>query len=327
MICFYHNDNDGKAAAFCVHAWVGIKDDGDARFIAVDYNKPFPLDLVRRHEQVWIVDFSVPPLKMLELLAVTEDVTWIDHHKTAIADYANFSENVRGIRRDGEAGCVLAWKYIHWYTARGDGPEDLTKDCSSETGMAVPKMIALIGDRDVWTFRYGDETRIFHEATQLYDLSPSSDFWWNCFDLEIVVPGPEWPVAAREGKRAARSNAEEFWDALMSKGETVLAFKRQRGTELRKAYAFEAELDGYTVLAMDSTDKNSDALGGAENLEKYDILSAFLWDGRHFSVSLYSDNKVDVSTLAKKRGGGGHRGAAGFVCDALPFTNVKGPSK
>lgn len=25
MKCFYHVDLDGKAAAFCVHAWVGIK--------------------------------------------------------------------------------------------------------------------------------------------------------------------------------------------------------------------------------------------------------------------------------------------------------------
>jgi nanoRNase/pAp phosphatase (c-di-AMP/oligoRNAs hydrolase) len=35
-------------------------------------------------------------------------------------------------------------------------------------------------------------------------------------------------------------------------------------------------------------------------------------------VSLYSE-KVDVSIIAKNHGGGGHAGAAGFICRDLPF--------
>ena len=38
-------------------------------------------------------------------------------------------------------------------------------------------------------------------------------------------------------------------------------------------------------------------------------------DGR-WTVSLYNENgKFDVSEIAKLMGGGGHAGAAGFVCD------------
>lgn len=28
---------------------------------------------------------------------------------------------------------------------------------------------------------------------------------------------------------------------------------------------------------------------------------------------------IDVSVIAKAHGGGGHKGAAGFICDNLPF--------
>jgi nanoRNase/pAp phosphatase (c-di-AMP/oligoRNAs hydrolase) len=39
---------------------------------------------------------------------------------------------------------------------------------------------------------------------------------------------------------------------------------------------------------------------------------------KKWRVSLYSD-KVDVSALAKKFSGGGHKGASGFITDNLDF--------
>jgi nanoRNase/pAp phosphatase (c-di-AMP/oligoRNAs hydrolase) len=45
-------------------------------------------------------------------------------------------------------------------------------------------------------------------------------------------------------------------------------------------------------------------------------------DGSQYTVSLYSET-IDVSVIAKKHGGGGHKGAAGFVCPKLPFHSHK----
>jgi nanoRNase/pAp phosphatase (c-di-AMP/oligoRNAs hydrolase) len=44
----------------------------------------------------------------------------------------------------------------------------------------------------------------------------------------------------------------------------------------------------------------------------------FSFDGDEWIISLYSRN-IDVSEIAKKYGGGGHKGAAGFHCKDLPF--------
>ena len=52
----------------------------------------------------------------------------------------------------------------------------------------------------------------------------------------------------------------------------------------------------------------------------YDILMPFSFNGRNgtWTYSMYSKT-VDVSEIAKKYGGGGHKGAAGFNTNRLIF--------
>ena len=53
--------------------------------------------------------------------------------------------------------------------------------------------------------------------------------------------------------------------------------------------------------------------------EKYDLMIAFLFNGKIWTISLYSTKiEIDCSVLAKSMGGGGHKGAAGFTT-----TNIK----
>jgi hypothetical protein len=76
--------------------------------------------------------------------------------------------------------------------------------------------------------------------------------------------------------------------------------------------------DEARVLAMNSSVRNSEAFGPG-TLGQWDILVPYTHDGKQWIVSLYSD-KMDVSEIAKRHGGGGHKGAAGFVCSELPFS-------
>ena len=40
----------------------------------------------------------------------------------------------------------------------------------------VPRMIELVGDRDIWTWKYGNETKFFFAGAHLHNTEPNSDF-------------------------------------------------------------------------------------------------------------------------------------------------------
>jgi len=293
MKTYYHSDMDGVCSAFWVHLNVGIRDNYPHSFHQINYNQKFPLKDIQHEEQIWIVDYSISPEEMAELLLITEDVTWIDHHKTAIEKYIDFPIDIRGIRKDGEAGCVLTFKYINWWTARGEGPIDIKKE---DKNNPVPEFTLLIGDRDIWAFKYGDRTKYFYLGAQLYDWANLDSSFWT---MPFVYGG-------------------EGIEKIIEEGKVSEKYRNNFSKRYLDSYSFPVQFEGYSSLAMNI------GLGSSEyfldNEKKYDILMPFVFDGKRWGVSLYTIKKeIDVSVIAKKYGGGGHRGAAGFVIDSLPF--------
>lgn len=82
-------------------------------------------------------------------------------------------------------------------------------------------------------------------------------------------------------------------------------------------FGFETEISGHKAFAMNLGNCSSEFFKSLPE-EAYDIFIAFCFDGKVWTASLYSKT-VDVSEIAKKYGGGGHMGAAGFVTKELPF--------
>ena len=66
---------------------------------------------------------------------------------------------------------------------------------------------------------------------------------------------------------------------------------------------------------------NSDVFKSVYDTEKHDAMLCFYWSNRGFwRCSIYSDNPdIDCSVYAQSYGGGGHKGAAGFQAETLPF--------
>ena len=288
MKCFYHNDMDGKCAGFWVDLSVGLHDlTHENSMIAIDYKDRFPIESIRKDEQIYIVDFSIEPVVMRQLLAITKDVTWIDHHKTAIEKYQDFELPIRGIRKDGIAGCVLTYLYIHHLTARGDGE---IKPLDEKMFAEVPRFTKLIGDRDVWAWKYGDTTKHFHDGMQIYDTDPKADIWVKVMD-------------------------DNYLDKVVEQGRTVERFKKIQRKEYLESYSYEAEFEGYRAIVCNTPDRTSEFF---DSKPGYDLMMVYVFDGKQYTVSLYS-TKIDVSEIAKKYGGGGHKGAAGFPCKTLPF--------
>lgn len=291
MKCFYHVDADGKCAAFWVKWFIGdIKDEED-EYIKINYGMDFPFEKIRDGEKVYIVDYSLPVEEMKRLLDITKDITWIDHHKTAIEKYKDFEEPIRGVRYDGVAGCMLTYCYLKHMTRNGEGK---IKPFSKSMTKDAPYFTKLIADYDVWTFEYGDDTRFFHVSFEAENFNPDSDNWVELMGL---------------------MNEAQY----IENGKIMLKYRDSFAKEYCESKGFETEFEGYKVYAMNVGLAGSDWFKSVDD-GSYDILMPFSFNGRNgtWTYSMYSKT-VDVSNIAKKFGGGGHKGAAGFNTDQMIF--------
>lgn len=296
MKCFYHNDLDGKCAGFWVfHS--AIVNDGSrhiSQMIPIDYKDRFPIEKIMPQEQVYIVDFSLEPYDMMQLLEITKNVVWIDHHITAIEKYDDFPHAIRGIRVNGVSGCMLTYCYLHHMTHRGSSNMvDFEEWMMDE----APWFTQLIDDWDVWKFNYGDNTRYFKTACDAMDLRPESREW-----MEFIKPESYAELAA------------------IDRGKVMIAF-RDQWAKTYMELGFEVIFEGVKCFAVNLGRCNSEYFKSLPQ-GKYDVLMPFVFDGTLFTVSLYSET-VDVSEIAKKYDGGGHKGAAGFQCKQMPFTKAQ----
>jgi oligoribonuclease NrnB/cAMP/cGMP phosphodiesterase (DHH superfamily) len=312
MIVLHHNDADGRCAAAIVHVWVGVKT-WPAEFIEMDYAKPVPFDKIRPGDQVWIVDFSLKPEDMTRLLEITREVTWIDHHKTAIDKYVGFPNRLPGFRKDGVAGCVLTWQYVHWYSGRGGtdvvvGAEvpELSDQHELARLLPVPRGVMMIGDYDVWAHKIPGSTE-FYEGMKLKDQTPGSEDWWNVLTGEARgAYGDGSPIPARD-----------VCGPIIELGRAAIKYRDNYCEDMNKSYGFASEIDG--VKCWVTNIYRFGSLGFGKRIKEFPVCAACVFDGLKWTVSLYSDTGVDVSVICKNHGGGGHKGAAGFVSSEFPF--------
>lgn len=300
MKVFYHIDNDGKCAGFWVKKLAFTGDDYEKEFIPINYNIPFPFERIHKDETVYIVDFSIKPEEMDRLLDITPNVTWIDHHKTAIEAYKDYDKEIRGIRYDGIAGCMLTFCYLDSMTDGGCGE---IKPFTADMVNRAPWFTKFIADYDVWTFIYGDDTRAFEKGFILYPHEPTDEIWEKLCACEFSY------------------NDISLIKEIIHRGKTIIAYRKSMMTEYCKHRGFEATLDGHKVFAVNMAMMSSDDFI-VDNPEDYDMFVGFSFDGTMWNYALRAVNDaVDCSDVAKKYGGGGHRGAAG--CNAKDFLLTK----
>lgn len=282
MKCFHHNDLDGRcSAAIVAKAMLGKMSDKD--FIELDYKDSFPFHVIEESEEVIIVDYSLQtPGDFEHLLEITENVVWIDHHKTAIEKHPDMA-HLAGIRSLEKAACALTWDYFF--------PNQL-----------IPYACSLLDDYDTWTFRFGDDTRRFQAGMKLKFNSPLSPIWNNILD------------------RKHRIGELYHYEEIINDGKIALQYQENQYAGVVKSWSFEVMFEGYRAICCNSHERRSQLFDSVYDPEKHDIMIPFIFDGSHWSVSIYATKpEIDVSAIALKYGGGGHKQAAGFVCEKLPL--------
>ena len=290
MLVIHHNDADGRCSAAIVLKWWSRRFPGQGiLFKEVGYKDElnFPA-IVEKNEKVVIVDFSFKPEKMAELFAVTDDVTWIDHHETAATyDYGRPIPGLRDFVDKGHAACELTWK--HFFQKE-----------------PFPRAVLLIADYDAWRLEHEPECLQFYEGLKLEDQRPTSALW-----TDLLQPWGDVKASLR-------------CKMLVQQGKTAIQYRDNYCAGIRKAFGYETAIAGHRAYAMNLYQFGSSAFG--DRMSEYPVCIAYVHDGKRFTVSLYSVT-VDVGEICRSLGGGGHKGAAGFVAESLPFVPASDRSR
>jgi len=286
MKIYFHNDLDGRCAGAI--AYRALRDQNKGTKIAlieVDYKDKIEIRDIQLCEKLFILDFSFTPEVMEKVLLLTKNIVWIDHHKTAF-EY-KYSQELEGLRHNNFSGCELVWKYF----------------CLNQQ---IPRAVELIGDKDKWAWKFGEHTANFNMGMKLYSHQPEDAIWDMLFPYSTIP----FPVG-KSGYDTFRRVEE-----IEKEGKICVQFRDMFCFDYTKSYGFETEFENYKCFALGIYMFGSEAFGN--KMKTYDICLSFEYLGDKWIVGLYSD-KVDVSKIAVKYGGGGHTGAAGFECKELPF--------
>lgn len=263
----------------------------DAELIGWDYGDPlleFP-----KNGAVYVLDLS--PECFVKTSILDEQwgrLVWIDHHATAIAKWPS---EFPGYRIDGVAACRLAWQWFSHPACRTLAPFS-KKDFVSRR-VVEPLAVRLAGEYDIWDKRDRNAELFQHGLRSV----PLTDGVWLAL-LEGGTPILPNPV-----------------HSLLQRGEAIQFAKTAENESIIKACGFTIDFEGFKLLACNAARYNSQLFAAALTPE-HDGCLGFNWDGKQWRVSLYTDKPgIDLSPVAVKFGGGGHRGACGFRIDKLPF--------
>lgn len=285
MLVIHHNkDLDG----FSSGAIMKLKYP-DSRLFGWDYTDPVPWGIIKDNEEVIMIDISFPMDDMIKLLNITNDkLTIIDHHVSFKKDFDTYEDDnklkINYIYQEGIAACELGWKWAF--------PED-----------AMPEAIKLLGEYDTW--RQGDIERWNTQILPFQYYMRTVCVSVETFPYECLHVVGQWQFIA---------------NGCIS-GKAILTYQEQQDFLACKRSAFIQEFKGLRAICLNTRFFSSNTLKSIYNPDLHDIMVGFEYNGKVWAVSLRSAKpEIDVSLIAKSKGGGGHKAAAGY--ESSSFENI-----
>lgn len=277
MKCIHHNDMDGRLAARIVADFENNYNQRD--FFEMDYTEELPYNEISKDELVYVVDYSFTrdkKSKLDRLLEITDNLVWIDHHKSSIELITEFPQykKIKGSIVEGKSGAALTYMYLH-----------------KKSFEEIPQYVKYVSDYDCWIYDYGDLSKDFKCYIDSVDSKPFADVWTEL----------------------AKDTWLKYTIKCIEEGRTIRRYIEQEYKRTRENRAYELEIEGYKALCINS-EGNSWLFG--DKITEYPICMLWTYNGNTYNYSLYSDqdreDAVDVSKICEKYGGGGHPGASGI---------------
>jgi oligoribonuclease NrnB/cAMP/cGMP phosphodiesterase (DHH superfamily) len=290
---FYHGkDLDG----FCSGAIVKHKFP-EAEMFPINYGDKFPWDEIKFDDVIYMVDFSLSAHDMEKLARfqglkdckASPNFFWIDHHKGIIDEMEKKKTPrdgvwIRGYQQSGTAACELVWWYLF--------------------GSPTPMFIRLLSCYDVW--RHDDKEfdwdiiERFQYGFKAQSRDPKDDimFWVNWFNTSKFDEDDQFSVVK----------------SISNDGKIVQSYVEDRFKSTLKDRSYKIDWEGYKCLVVNSDPYIANYMTRSNSFQNFDIAINYAnKNGKSWEVSLRAvrDN-IDLSELAKKYGGNGHKKAAGF---------------
>jgi hypothetical protein len=280
---------------------------GDAPIIFPTEGRVYVIDLPL--DRVFGYDYNQENLHLSAARFVDASrVVWIDHHRSSIESHP---KNIPGYRIDGVAACRLAWQ---WFNKPHIGGETcaITKEDFLERKVDEPLAVRLAGEYDVWDKR-DPRAEMFQFGLQSVDLdTPFYPKWDDEFHVASW-----WYEMLRDDKRRQHLAVDE----LLSRAPAIMHYREKEYAKVIKEQGFDVGFMGRVFLACNSHECDIRShLFAAGIKPHHEALMGFTFNGAEWAFSLYQiDGKkdVDVLSIAKHMGGGGHAGACGFTAKAI----------
>lgn len=249
-------------------------------YLGFEYGEDVP-DL-KPYDQVYMIDISMP-VEIME--KHSNKIIYLDHHKSQIDKFSHIL--LIGQQIDGVAACRIAWQWFF-------GDKAAIKDDYINRNTKEPYCIQLLGEYDIWDKRNKD--------TDLFQVGLSS--------VKVV----DWEMAFSK-------NSSEYAQEIVEKGATIWDYNTVVNAQISKERGFDVDFEGLKFRALNIAKCNSITFEAA--LQDYhDGCLAYFWNGKKWKFSFYhakGKEHHDLTKIAVKYGGGGHRGACGCEMEKLPI--------
>lgn len=247
----------------------------EVELIGVDYESILDRQSIKPNEKIFVLDFCFPKDDMLWLNKYA-NLIWCDHHKTSMETMSAHAKQIAGFREIGKAGCELTWAWVH-------------------PNKPIPWVVWTLGRYDVWDHEASKHILPFQYGMhQQKSTLPNARIWSACFKDSFKSP---------------------LIQKILSEGKLILKYEKHQNAKYAKAMSYEANFMNFRAIVMNKSFSNSLSFDAVYDPDKHDIMIMFSMKDLDSNIkySIFSDKpEIDVSVLANKMGGGGHKNAAGF---------------
>lgn len=342
MICYHHNDIDGRAAGYLVHKMKpSTIEDYPQNYIEMTYNDKFDKHTMK--DDVIMVDLSFSEStyqSFIKICKTARTVTWIDHHKSSIEVIENHKEELQAIRNltylVSDCACGSALTYSYFSIPRNE-LQSIRNTENDEYYKITAKFDSDSNNSyvTVSTCKYKKTKKDQASVNQYKYKLPKwlmyvddFDCWKNIYkETNSIFLG----IDSNNTNLVDNTSFNNFWDELSSNEEEIKklfvsgnAIKKYLFTKYDKELidTFEWRYGDTKFLCKNST---GNLWNFRDKIKDYEAVILFSYKGSSgkWGYSVYSDENsdFDCSKFCSIFGGGGHFHASGFSTDHCIFVN------